>query len=98
MIRAMPMLETRMKLTRLPEDFEQDPDLGAVAITRRGKPILAVMPWELYEATMKCLNILDMLLEHADLMVALHEILKEVEVKALMSTELFDELLNEHLE
>jgi antitoxin YefM len=98
MIRAMPMLETRMKLTRLPEDFEQDPDLGAVAITRRGKPVLAVMPWELYEATMKCLNILDMLLDHADLMAALYEILKGVEVRALMSTELFYELLNEHLE
>ncbi len=58
MTRTMPIIEARKQLTSLPEQFEQEPDLGAVAITRRGKPVLAVMPWELYEAIVETLEIL----------------------------------------
>jgi PHD/YefM family antitoxin component YafN of YafNO toxin-antitoxin module len=54
----MPIIEARQKLTTLPETFAEDPDLDAVAITRRGQPVLAVMPWELYEALVETLDIL----------------------------------------
>lgn len=58
MTRTMGMIEARKHLTSLPEEFEQEPELGAVAVTRRGKPVLAVIPWELYEAISETLEIL----------------------------------------
>ncbi len=58
MTRTMGMIEARRQLTALPEEFENEPELGAVAVTRRGKPVLAVMPWELYEAIIETLEIM----------------------------------------
>jgi antitoxin YefM len=75
MPRTMSIVEARNKLTSLPEDFEQDPEMGAVAVTRRGKPVLAVMPWELYEALVETLEILG----DAELMTALRQSIKEAE-------------------
>lgn len=50
------MSEARNALTAMPEKLEKQHN--AVAITRRGKPVLAVMPWELYESIMETLEIL----------------------------------------
>ncbi len=58
MTRTMQMIEARDKLTTLPEEFENEPEAGAVVITRRGKPVLAVMSWELYESLMETLEIM----------------------------------------
>lgn len=58
MTRSMGMIEARKKLTSLPEEFEHEPELGAVAVTRRGKPVLAVMSWDLYEAIIETLEIM----------------------------------------
>jgi antitoxin YefM len=58
MPRTMPIIEARKKLTSLPEEFEREPEMGAVAVTRRGKPVLAVMSWELYESLVETLEIL----------------------------------------
>jgi antitoxin YefM len=73
MIRDIPITTARHEITSLPERLEKDP--GAVAITRRGKPVLAVMPWELYEALMETLEILG----DVDLTNALRQSIKEVE-------------------
>jgi antitoxin YefM len=54
----MPIIEARNKLTSLPEEFARDPEASAVAVTRRGTPVLAVMPWELYESIVETLEIL----------------------------------------
>ena len=54
---AMPIVQARNKLTGLPEAFERDPGSGAIAVTRRGKPVLAIMPWDLYEAITETLEI-----------------------------------------
>ena len=51
-------MEARAKLTGLPEEFEQNPETGAITVTRRGKPVLAVMPWELYDSMTETLEIL----------------------------------------
>lgn len=75
MTRRIPMVEARKKLTRLPEEFERDPEMGAVAVTRRGKPVLAVMPWELYEAIAETLEILG----DAELIATLRQSLREME-------------------
>jgi antitoxin YefM len=48
--------EIREEITRLPERFEQEPE--AVTVTRHGKPILAILPWELYESIMETIEIM----------------------------------------
>jgi PHD/YefM family antitoxin component YafN of YafNO toxin-antitoxin module len=40
----IPISEARNQMTSLPETLTAES--GAVAITRRGKPVLAIMPWE----------------------------------------------------
>lgn len=56
MIRDMPITEARHALTSLPARLAEEP--GAVAVTRRGKPVLAIMPWELYESIVETLEIM----------------------------------------
>jgi antitoxin YefM len=55
---TMPIIEARKKLTSLPERFQREPEPGVVAVTRRGKPVLAVMPWDLYESIVETVEIL----------------------------------------
>jgi antitoxin YefM len=52
------MVEARKRLTNLPEELAKHPEIGAVKITRRGKPVLAVMSWELYESVTETLDIM----------------------------------------
>lgn len=54
---ALPMHEARQQITSLPERLEADPALGAIAVTRHGKPVLAIMSWDLYEAITETLAI-----------------------------------------
>jgi len=58
MNREIPIAQARRELSRLPELFAGDPDLGALAVTRRGHPVLALMPWELYDSLIETLEIL----------------------------------------
>src|SRR3990172_2829098 len=46
----------RSRLTSLPEDFEKKP--GAVAVTRNAKPVMAILPWELYESLTETIEIM----------------------------------------
>ena len=75
MTKTMPIIEARRKLTTLREEFEREPETGAVAVTRRGKPILAVMPWELYESIIETLEIMG----DEELMSALRQGIKDIE-------------------
>lgn len=50
------MVDARRELTRLPERLESRP--ATVAVTRRGKPVLAIMTWEDYEAILETLEVL----------------------------------------
>jgi antitoxin YefM len=56
MVKDIPITTARHELTSLPERLEKDP--GAVTITRRGKPVLAVLPWEMYETLLETLEVL----------------------------------------
>ncbi len=58
MEKMLSIAEARRALNRLPDHFAQTPDAGAVAITRRGKPVLAVLSWAQYEALVETLDIL----------------------------------------
>lgn len=72
---TMSITEARDKLTTLPEEFKRDPGMGTITVTRRGKPVLAVMPWELYESLMETLEILG----DEELMADLRQGIKEAE-------------------
>jgi prevent-host-death family protein len=67
----LPIIKARDRLTSLPEEFAEEP--GAIAVTRRGEPVLAILPWNLYESIMETLEILG----DEDLMAALRQSIKE---------------------
>ena len=73
MLKDIPITEARHELTSLPERLAAAP--GAVAVTRRGKPVLAIMPWELYESIVETLEILG----DEDLIATLRQGIKELE-------------------
>lgn len=73
--RAIPITQARHELSRLPEEFATDDTSDAIAITRRGKPVLAVLPWDLYDSLVETLEILG----DEDLMAALRQSIKEME-------------------
>lgn len=82
MTETLSMMQARAKLTRLPEEFERSPDTGAVTVMRRGKPVLAVMPWELYDSIIETLEILS----DEKLMKSLRKSLQEVRRNRTHST------------
>jgi antitoxin YefM len=67
----IPITEARNILTKLPEQLAEEH--AAIALTRRGKPVMALMSWELYEAIMETLEIMG----DSDLMTALRQSVKE---------------------
>ena len=73
MERRLPMTQARHELTSLPERLAEHP--GAVAITRRGEPVLAIMPWAFYESLVETLEVL----ADEKLMAELRESLKEAD-------------------
>jgi antitoxin YefM len=58
MTRTLPIVEARKQLNSLPEALCRDGEIDVMEITRRGKPVLAVLPWELYEAITETLDIM----------------------------------------
>jgi len=54
---TLSIMEARKQLTSLPEILMRDGQADVMEITRRGKPVLAVMPWELYEAVSETLEV-----------------------------------------
>jgi prevent-host-death family protein len=68
----LPIIKARDRLTSLPEELAEEP--GAIAVTRRGEPVLAILPWELYESIVETLEILS----DEELMAALRQSIKEV--------------------
>lgn len=49
--------EARKALLDLPEKLARTPE-RALTITRRGQPVLAILPWEFYESLVETLEIL----------------------------------------
>lgn len=65
--------EARKALLDLPEKLARMPD-RAVTITRRGRPVLAILPWEFYESIVETLEILG----DPEMVPALRESLKDL--------------------
>jgi prevent-host-death family protein len=55
-IRELSMVDARRELTRLPEELAAEP--ATITVTRRGKPVLAILTWEDYEALTETIEIL----------------------------------------
>ena len=72
MEREIPITSARHELTSLPERLAEEP--GAVAVTRRGKPVLAILPWDFYESIKETLEVL----ADEELMAALRRSLEEL--------------------
>ena len=58
MTHTLSIMEARKQLTSLPEKLMHNGQVDVLEITRRGKPVLAVMPWELYEAVSETLEVM----------------------------------------
>ncbi len=54
---SLSVSEARQCLTQLPERLQQE-ELGALAVTRRGEPVMAIMSWELFESITETLEVL----------------------------------------
>jgi antitoxin YefM len=81
MYREMSITEARLALTNLPELFEKHP--GTVAVTRRGKAVLAVLPWELYESIMETMEILG----DPEMMAAIRQGIKDIKAGRVIPLE-----------
>jgi antitoxin YefM len=88
MVKDIPITTARHELTSLPERLEKDP--GAVTITRRGKPVLAVLPWDMYETLLETLEVLG----DPELMETLRRSLHELQTGQAISWEEAERLLN----
>ena len=54
----MSIAEAREKLTSLAHQFEQVPEEDVVVVTRHNLPVLAIMPWDLYESIVETLEVM----------------------------------------
>ncbi len=83
MPRTLSITEARSQLLELAEQLNRPPATEAVTVTKRGKPVLAVMPHEFYESLVETLEILG----DGTLMQALRRSLKEVRSGKTMAWE-----------
>lgn len=83
MTRVLPIMEARKQLTSLPETLMHDGEIDVLEVTRRGKPVLAVMPWELYEAVTETLEVM----EDRELMTQLRQSISEIGEDGLITWE-----------
>jgi antitoxin YefM len=69
------MAEARKQLPKLADALEKHPEIGAVKITRHGKPVLAVLSWDLYESVVETMEIMS----DPEMMAAFRQGVKEME-------------------
>lgn len=55
---TLTITQARAKLLHMPETLARDKETKAVTVTRRGKPVLAIVDWSLYESVIETLEIL----------------------------------------
>ena len=74
MTKTLSISQVRSQLLGLADELTRNPSAGAVTVTKRGKPVLALIPWEMYESLKETLEILG----DEDLMKDLRRSLKEL--------------------
>jgi len=58
--------EAQSKITQLPEQFAEDPEV--VTVTRHGKPVMAILPYETYRRIQEALETIESLQETLEIM------------------------------
>ena len=81
MLHTLSIMEARKQLTSLPETLFHDGQPDVLEITRRGKPVLAVLPWELYEVISETLEIMG----DKELMAQLRQSIQEMDSSKLIT-------------
>ena len=69
------MAEARKQLPKLADTLEKHPEFGAVKITKRGKPVLAVLSLDLYESVVETMEIMS----DPEMMAAFRQGVKEMQ-------------------
>ena len=69
------MAEARKQLPKLADALEKHPEIGAVKVTRHGKPVLAVLSWDLYESVVETMEIMS----DPEMMAAFRQGVKEMQ-------------------
>lgn len=69
--------EAQRELTRLPDQFEEEP--GIITVTRYGKPVMAILPFERYKAMQETIEKLQ---EAVEALQETIEILKDEDLMA----------------
>ena len=72
MEKSMNITEVRSRLTSLSDDLAAGKD--TLAVTKRGKPVLALMPWDMYEALVETMEVMS----DPDLMQAFREGVRDI--------------------
>lgn len=80
-IELIPMAQARGMLARLPEKLTEEE--RAVAVTKRGKPVLVVIPWDLYESIVETMEIM----EDTEMMDGIREGIRDMQEGNLISHE-----------
>ena len=80
-MKDLPITTARDELTSLPDRLSETHE--TVTVNRRGKPVLAILSWEEYEALVETLEIM----ADEDLMAALRQSLKEAKQGKLIPWE-----------
>ena len=75
----IPIVKARAMLTQLPELLAEEN--RAVALTPRGKPVLAVMPWDLFRSIVETMEIMG----DAEMMDALRRAIRDVQEGNIVS-------------
>jgi antitoxin YefM len=81
MVKTISISKARKELSSLPRLLSKNP--GAVVVTRRGKPVLAILPWELYESIVEILEILN----DKKLMASLRKSIREIQAGRVFSSD-----------
>ena len=81
MPQILSIMDARKQLTSLPETLFHNGQPDVLEITRRGKPVLAVLPWELYEAVSETLEVMG----DKELMAQLRQSILEMDSDKLIS-------------
>ena len=55
---ALTVTQARRELLELTKKFSRGKVRHAIPVTRRGKPVLALVPWELYDSLLETLEVM----------------------------------------
>ncbi len=85
---GMSISDARKNLSLLPSDLHENP--RCIPLTRYGKPVMALMPWEFYESMVATMEIMG----DPALMDQLRESIKDIEEGRTMSLDELEAELN----